>query len=241
MIGQSVMCRASGQAFEVPPDHRGDKVQCPFCGGAHPAPPIIPPAAERPRLIAAPPPIVESRRASTVRKATFFFTAACGIAVGVMAGLAIAAATDSPMRESLRSDDALAALTARVEALESALAARSAAPARFEKLEVEELEAKRIVLDAGGGKKDEDGFERFATLDEYGMECFGIAPGDGTTTRYAVLRPGYLEISTEEMKRRAILDAGWNGKLSLQLMHRGDVGAEIGVGKTGKALAKFEQ
>src|SRR6185437_14836381 len=53
----------------------GQSVMCPFCGGAHPAPPIIPPAAERPRLIAAPPPIVESRRASTVRKATFFFTA----------------------------------------------------------------------------------------------------------------------------------------------------------------------
>lgn len=88
MLGQQVMCRAAGQAFELPPDHTGEKVQCPLCGGEHPAPPIIPPPVKRLPIAAGPPPVVRFLRGTTIA-----LTLLCGVALGLLAGLAIAAAT----------------------------------------------------------------------------------------------------------------------------------------------------
>lgn len=114
-----VTCLEAMQTFEVPRDHPpGMAIQCPLCGNVHPVPIPSPPprqfsvSREIEAAAVLPPSIAPAgiehfgprpgRVASVIRASTFFLTLACGCAIGVMSGLAIAAAT-MPTEVELRS------------------------------------------------------------------------------------------------------------------------------------------
>ena len=156
MLGQTVMCRVAGQAFELRPDHVGERVQCPLCGGEHPAPPIIPPPIQRPPIATGAPP-----RVRFLRLGALGLTLLCGIALGLLAGLAIAAATmptegelKATIAEQAAAIDDLAERLAKAQAeteafdnqARGARVALAEADARIEKLLLD-LEDERKLTD----------------------------------------------------------------------------------------------